>query len=181
MPILFFYKLCNSSYDKSSQSSVASNIRIHFLSFPVCVGLDDTWLAWTVLVWYFSGACIRTVARAGAFLRLPQSHVWCKTGTVPVMKPQGPFDCLYPFVISPCHLSRMVASRSLDFLGSKRQEKSVGHTAERGILLFFFSFSFFFFFCLFRAAPEAYGCSQARGPIGAVAASLATDTGMLNP
>ena len=29
-----------------------------------------------------------------------------------------------------------------------------------------------FFFCLFRAAPMAYGGSQARGPIGAVATSL---------
>ena len=27
-------------------------------------------------------------------------------------------------------------------------------------------------FCLFRAEPKAYGGSQARGPIGAVAASL---------
>ena len=33
-------------------------------------------------------------------------------------------------------------------------------------------FSFFFFFFLFRAAPTAYGGSQARGPIGAIAASL---------
>ena len=35
--------------------------------------------------------------------------------------------------------------------------------------------SFFFFFCLFafsRAAPTAYGGSQARGPIRAVAAGL---------
>ena len=31
---------------------------------------------------------------------------------------------------------------------------------------------FFFFFGLFRAAPTAYGGSQARGVIGAVAASL---------
>ena len=34
---------------------------------------------------------------------------------------------------------------------------------------------FFFLFCLFfvfRAAPMAYGSSQARGPIGAVAARL---------
>ena len=40
------------------------------------------------------------------------------------------------------------------------------------------SYSFFFFFCLFclfaffRAAPVAYGDSQARGLIGAVAAGL---------
>ena len=31
---------------------------------------------------------------------------------------------------------------------------------------------FFFFFCLLRAAPMAYGGSQARGGIGAIAASL---------
>ena len=36
----------------------------------------------------------------------------------------------------------------------------------------FFFFFFFLVFCLFRAAPMAYGGSQARGPIGAVAASL---------
>ena len=34
------------------------------------------------------------------------------------------------------------------------------------LLLFFFSF------CLFRATPEAYGGSQAKGRIGAAAASL---------
>ena len=32
--------------------------------------------------------------------------------------------------------------------------------------------SFYFIFCLFRAAPMAYGSSQARDQIGAVAASL---------
>ena len=36
----------------------------------------------------------------------------------------------------------------------------------------FLSFFLFFFFCLFRAVPVAYGLSQARGQIGAVAASL---------
>ena len=45
-------------------------------------------------------------------------------------------------------------------------------------LRFYFSihFSFFvvvvFVFCFFRAAAEAYGGSQVRGPIGVVAASL---------
>ena len=40
-----------------------------------------------------------------------------------------------------------------------------------GVVVFFF---FFFFFCLFllRAAPEAYGGSQARGRIGAVVTGL---------
>ena len=38
---------------------------------------------------------------------------------------------------------------------------------------YFFLPSFlFFFFTFFRSAPTAYGSSQARGPIGAVAASL---------
>ena len=43
------------------------------------------------------------------------------------------------------------------------------------LLFLFFSFLFFFFFCLFaisRAASMAYGGSQARGLIGAVAAGL---------
>ena len=43
------------------------------------------------------------------------------------------------------------------------------------IMLSFFFFFFFFFFCffgLFRAALLTYGGSQARGPVGATAASL---------
>ena len=36
----------------------------------------------------------------------------------------------------------------------------------------YFRVLFFFFFCLNRAAPKAYGGSQARGLIGAVAAGL---------
>ena len=39
-----------------------------------------------------------------------------------------------------------------------------------GVLNFFLIF--FFFFCLFRATPAAYGSSQARGQIRAIAASL---------
>ena len=37
---------------------------------------------------------------------------------------------------------------------------------------FYLCITFFFFFCIFRAASMAYGCSQARGQIGAVAAGL---------
>ena len=37
---------------------------------------------------------------------------------------------------------------------------------------FFFNFFFLSFCYLFRAAPTAYGGSQARGQIGAVAASI---------
>ena len=39
-------------------------------------------------------------------------------------------------------------------------------------LFFFVFFFFFFFFFLFRAAPEAYGGSQARGGIGTAATGL---------
>ena len=42
-------------------------------------------------------------------------------------------------------------------------------------MLYFFFFNFIYFFCLLAiswAAPAAYGGSQARGLIGAVAASL---------
>ena len=45
------------------------------------------------------------------------------------------------------------------------------------------SFFFFFFLLLFRASPTTYGGSQARGLIGAVAASLChslSNTGSLN-
>ena len=44
-------------------------------------------------------------------------------------------------------------------------------TAQSCFSFFFLSF-FFFFLLLFRATPVAHGDSQARGPIGAVAASL---------
>ena len=37
---------------------------------------------------------------------------------------------------------------------------------------FLYFFSFLLFFWLFRATPVAYGGSQTRGPIGAIAASL---------
>ena len=40
---------------------------------------------------------------------------------------------------------------------------------------------FWFVLCLCRAAPTAYGGSQARGPIGVVAAGLVTVTAMLDP
>ena len=41
------------------------------------------------------------------------------------------------------------------------------------ILFYFILFYLFIWsFCLFRAAPTAYGGSQDRGPIGAVAAGL---------
>ena len=42
-------------------------------------------------------------------------------------------------------------------------------------------FFFFLSFCFFTAAIAAYGDSQARGPIGAVAASYAGATATLDP
>ena len=39
-------------------------------------------------------------------------------------------------------------------------------------------FFFFFFFGLFRATPLAYGSSQARGPVGALAAAYTTATAL---
>ena len=58
-------------------------------------------------------------------------------------------------------------------------ELPVGSKSDEPVALPFFpratspySFSFFFFFCLFRAATMAYGGSQARGRIGAVATGL---------
>ena len=45
----------------------------------------------------------------------------------------------------------------------------------RTCILFYFIlilFYFILFFCLFRAAPEGYGGSQARGGIGTVAAGV---------
>ena len=42
-------------------------------------------------------------------------------------------------------------------------------------------FLLFLSFCLFRASPAAYGVSQARGQIGAVAAGYTTATAMSDP
>ena len=46
---------------------------------------------------------------------------------------------------------------------------------------FFFVFVFFFLFVLSRAAPTAYGGSQARGPIRAVAAGYSRSKLRLRP
>ena len=46
------------------------------------------------------------------------------------------------------------------------------HSLGLFIYLFIFSFFFFLVFYVFRAVPTAYGVSQARGLIGAGAASL---------
>ena len=51
-------------------------------------------------------------------------------------------------------------------------EMSWGIWEPNTFLSLFFLFFDFLFFCLFRAAPAAYGGSQAKGPIGAVAPGL---------
>ena len=73
-----------------------------------------------------------------------------------------------------------------DKQGRRGREERVGTANQSGLeslpeprgvhsphefLNFFFLF-FFFFFGLFRASPTAYGSSQARGRIAAVAANL---------
>ena len=52
-------------------------------------------------------------------------------------------------------------------MASQHRSFYLKFTFGEGFLLLFF-----FFFALFRAALAAYGDSQARGPIGATAASL---------
>ena len=59
------------------------------------------------------------------------------------------------------------------FPGIKKKKNHLGvpwWPSAQGFKIFFFVF--FFFFCFFRAPPVAYGRSQARGPVGTVAASL---------
>ena len=55
----------------------------------------------------------------------------------------------------------------LVFLGGENSEYSCFH-----LILSSYFFLSFFFLLFFRAAPVAYGGSQARGPIRATAASL---------
>ena len=55
----------------------------------------------------------------------------------------------------------------------KKKKKGLwGNLQGSGTVLYLFFFFFFFFFCLLRAASVAYGGSQARGQIRAIAASL---------
>ena len=52
------------------------------------------------------------------------------------------------------------------------QFRKISSNMVKCIKCWFFFFFFFFVFCLFRAIPAAYGESQARGLIRAVAAGL---------
>ena len=55
---------------------------------------------------------------------------------------------------------------------SKKINKTVSKVATVFFYFLFYYYYYYFVFCLFRAAPEAHEGSQARGLIGAVAASL---------
>ena len=50
--------------------------------------------------------------------------------------------------------------------------KPCHHMYAKDLHFHIFLYFYFYFFCLFRATPTAYGGSQARGWIGAVAAGL---------
>ena len=56
--------------------------------------------------------------------------------------------------------------------GSKPSLQNMRENNVSGNTMAFLFFFFFFSFCLFKAAPMAYGGTQARGRIGAVAAGL---------
>ena len=72
-------------------------------------------------------------------------------------------------------------SRILLVKTAVRTHRTNGWKNSKGLKIFFRSFILFYFyfiylfilsFCLLRAAPAAYGGSQARGRIGAVTAGL---------
>ena len=54
-------------------------------------------------------------------------------------------------------------------VGKDAEENGYEYMCDRVTLLYSNEVLIFFFFLLFRATPTAYGGSQARGPIGAVA------------
>ena len=68
---------------------------------------------------------------------------------------------------------------STEALKPKGLEPSFSETARRRWLRW--SPTFFFFFFLFGTTPAAYGSSQARGLISAIAAGLHTITAMWDP
>ena len=62
----------------------------------------------------------------------------------------------------------MVRRLATTTINKNVEQLQLPYTADDSIKLV----QLFFVFCLFRAAPSAYGDSQARGGIGAVAVSL---------
>ena len=81
-------------------------------------------------------------------------------------------SCLSSFSHSVCHILTSEGERRAGAVLRKHMHMYVCIIVDlRCSVHFFFLFSFSFF-CLFRAEPEAYGSSQARGRIGATATSL---------
>ena len=67
------------------------------------------------------------------------------------------------------HSNSMCSVQGLSLTEKRATIQYHVHPSEYVTFSFFLSF---LSFCLFRAAPVAYGGSQARGPIGAIAAGL---------
>ena len=72
----------------------------------------------------------------------------------------------------PCSLEKLPHSQNSTVHSYPRNVRHRYVSLLVSVFWFFFGFFCFFFFCLFRAAPSAYGSSQARGQIRAITASL---------
>ena len=87
-------------------------------------------------------------------------------------------DCSFCTIFHYWNVSRVIYSAIYRHLDSSQTEKIINNSVVNTLfvniyLLFFFAFFFFFFF-FFRATHLAYGSSQARGWIRAVATAMAT-------
>ena len=71
-------------------------------------------------------------------------------------------------IFLPCTFSTSLPALRLLYNHTHTQKKPKSSLLVQSTWLI----NFFFFFCLFKAASVAYGDSQARGLIGAVAAAL---------
>ena len=93
------------------------------------------------------------------------------SSAVPVLQLSGiPVHITYIFMVEPgCHLTPPTAMRGNHFWG---HEFPYYFLAGFFVCLWAFCFGCFFVFGVFRYAPSAYGGSQARGQIRAVAAGL---------
>ena len=86
---------------------------------------------------------------------------WCLTQTENLVAAATGHD-------DTCSVVLLLGDLSLDI----REGICVYLDLDLDFFLFFFPFFFCCCCCLFRAAPVAYGGSQARGQIGAIAAGL---------
>ena len=102
-----------------------------------------------------------------------QSHLWIPP-KAPSMPPGGEKKCLgyIPFNWKPA--IKILSDHSLlsCILNTLRADVGRPNWGSKPEFCCVFYLFVLFCFCLFRAAPMAYGSSQARGRIGAVAARL---------